>query len=111
MGSRATPMPSQPPLLDSDGEISEFQMNALCMRYGIAAAPVPSENALLAATTTVVRDNLKCYEPSKRVYKRDIERAKANVQNQYDGALRAIQERRNELAAAKILLKEHMPEN
>ncbi|PIO69429.1 hypothetical protein TELCIR_08743 [Teladorsagia circumcincta] len=103
-------MPTQNLESNSDGDISEFQMNSLCMRYGIAAAPIPNENALVTATATVVRDGLKCYEPGKRVYRRDIERAKVEVQNQYEGALKAIRERRAELAAAKLLIKENMLE-
>ncbi|KAK5974514.1 hypothetical protein GCK32_017468 [Trichostrongylus colubriformis] len=102
-------MPSQNSL-NAEVDISEFQMNSLCKRYGIAAAPVLNENALLTATTAVVRDSLKCYEPGKRVYKRDIELAKKEVQNQYEEALKAIRERRAELAAAKLLLKENMRE-
>uniref|UniRef100_A0A7I4YPL3 Cyclin_C domain-containing protein n=1 Tax=Haemonchus contortus TaxID=6289 RepID=A0A7I4YPL3_HAECO len=73
-------MPSQPPKLTSDCELSEFQMNSLCMRYGIPGTSIPSENALVTAATAVVRDSLKCYEPGKRVSKRDIERAKIDVQ-------------------------------
>ncbi|XGW26784.1 hypothetical protein V3C99_007401 [Haemonchus contortus] len=101
-------MPSQPPKLSSDCELSEFQMNSLCMRYGIPGTSIPNENALVTAATAVVRDSLKCYEPGKRVSKRDIERAKIDVQNQYEGALKAIRERRAELAAAKLLIKENM---
>lgn len=74
-------MRSELPLLNVDGEISEFQMNALCMRYGIPAAPKPNENALLKATSSVVRDDLKCFEPGKRVHRRDVERAKQDVQS------------------------------
>ncbi|KAK6040393.1 F0F1 ATP synthase subunit B' domain protein [Cooperia oncophora] len=68
------------------------------------------QNALLTATATVVRDSLNCYEPGTRVYRRDIERAKLEVQNQYESALKAIRERRAELAAAKLLIKETMLE-
>ncbi|KAL6737841.1 hypothetical protein Aduo_011452 [Ancylostoma duodenale] len=94
------------PSLARDADISEFEMNALCMRYGIAAAPAPNENALLTATSTVVRENLKCYEPHRRVSKRDVERAKVEVQKQYEMALKAIRDRRAELIAARALLSE-----
>ncbi|RCN48311.1 hypothetical protein ANCCAN_05600 [Ancylostoma caninum] len=107
-------MRNEPSLANDGADISEYEMNALCMRYGIAAAPAPNErirflylqNALLTATSTVVRENLKCYEPNKRVSKRDVERAKAEVQKQYEMALKAIRDRRAELIAARTLLSE-----
>ncbi|VDM77219.1 unnamed protein product [Strongylus vulgaris] len=105
-GLAAAPTPNEIPLLREGDDLSEFQVNALCMRYGLATAPTPNENTLLTATSAVVREDLKCYEPNKRVFKRDIERAKVEVQKQYEAALKAIRDRRGELLAAKALLRE-----
>ncbi|KHJ96394.1 hypothetical protein OESDEN_03650 [Oesophagostomum dentatum] len=96
-------MRSETPLLRDEGDISEFEMNALCMRYGIAASPTPNENALLTATSTVVRDNLKCYQP-KKSSKGLRYNCIISIEEQYEAALKAIRDRRAELLAAKMLL-------
>ncbi|CAJ0604401.1 unnamed protein product [Cylicocyclus nassatus] len=99
-------MRNQSSLSTKDVDLSDFQMNALCMRYGTAAAPTPNKDALITATSNIVREKLNCYEPNTRVSRRDVERAKIEVHKQYDAALRAIRDRRAELLVAEALLSE-----
>ncbi|KAK6752400.1 hypothetical protein RB195_003680 [Necator americanus] len=97
----------QSPLLEDNCDISDLLMNALCMKYGAVSSL--NDNVLLRATSEFVRENQNYYEFNKRVPKRDIERAKIEVQKQYESALKAIRDRRVELLAAKSLLNENKP--